>query len=118
MSNQYNNGQRINSTAVLVSVVAMVALASAVLLGVALTGKVDAKNTPLIVTVLGLIASTIPSVLALLRVDATRRDLHNGLIPEKVIEGVQQGVEQGTLHVRLDRTGLRTRSSDEGNNNG
>jgi hypothetical protein len=119
-STAYNGDRGISAGAVLATVVALVFLAVALVVGVTVFGGADSKATPMVVTVLGLIGAAIPSIMVLLKVDSTQRELRNGLIPHKVHEAVQQGVEQGTLHVQVNRQGMRERASDskEGTRNG
>ena len=106
------NAPRFSATAVLVTIVALVFLAVAAIIGLSIVGDPTNSNTPLIVTILGFIGTTITSLLAFLRTDQTRRELHNGLIPAKVTEAVNEGVKRGTLQVKVDRAGMRTRSTD------
>jgi hypothetical protein len=115
----YRGERGISPTAILATIVALVFLAVAVVIGVSIHGA-NNSSTPLVVTVLGLIGAAVPSILALLKVDSTQRELRNGLIPAKVHEAVQNGVEAGTLHVRVDRSGMRERATDteKGTRNG
>ena len=113
------NAPRFSGTAVLASVVALVAVTIAAIVGLVIFSGSDSRSTPVIVTLLGFVAPTVTGLLALLRVDQTRRELHNGLIPAKVHEAVQEGVKSGTLMVKVDRSGMRERSTDtEGKSNG
>lgn len=118
---RYSDPQpRVGAGVVLASVVALCFLAAAVVVGVVAFGGVDDGSTPLVVSVLGLFGATVPAILSLVKVEATRRELRNGLIPAKVHQAVEEGVKRGTLHVRVDRTGLRERATDEprGTSNG
>lgn len=113
MSNGVGPGGRQSTTAVLAAVVALIALAVGLIVGTETTHRgLDSSSTPLVITVLGFIATTLTSLVALLKVDATRQDLRNGLIPAKVQEAVQTGVQDGSLTVKVDRTNVRTRADD------
>ena len=107
-------GSKISAGVLVAVLVALIAMATGVVLGVTLTGRLDSKATPLVVTVLGFIGLAIPNILNLLQSNATRQDLHNGLITDRVTGAVAQGVAEGQLAVAEDRrrTGARERAED------
>lgn len=83
-----------NRGPVLGAVVALVALISMLVAGIVITGKLDDNSTPLLVTILGLVAATIPSILALLKVQDVQHDIRNGVMEERVRRGSQRALTE------------------------
>lgn len=79
---------------VLGTVVALVTLAVALVTAISFGSGVNDKNTPLITMVLGLIATAVPSVIALLKVGSVQHDIRNGVLREKVRQGIAQALEE------------------------
>jgi uncharacterized protein YacL len=80
---------------VLASVVSCVFLIVALVFGTVVIGHVDDSSTPIISAVLAIVATTIPSLLALYKAESNQADLHNGVLVGKVKEAlVQHETEQ------------------------
>lgn len=94
-------GRNVPGAAIIGAVVTLVGIAAGVVVALARNHSLDEKSTPLVVTIIGLVASTIPSLLAMLYAGRASSDLRNGTVVEKV--------KQGTAEV-LQETGVVTRT--------
>lgn len=106
------NGTR---TAVVVAGVAvLVFIVAGLVARLATAGSLDDDSTPLVTMILGLIGVTIPSLIALAKVEETRRDveetrhdLENGLVTDKVREALDS---YDTEHNHQSQAGLHRES--------
>ena len=81
------------------AVVALVVIVAAAVVAVTLTGHLDATSTPLLVSLLGVVAPTIVALLALLKLE------HTGAKVDKLVD-VANGHASGDVQTRAgDRTG-------------
>lgn len=87
------------SPAALISTVAIIAIAAATVIGFAIVNP-ESDSTPLLVSLLGIIASTVPSLLAAQRADQVARDVRNGVLTEKVTEGTKTAIEESGVLTR------------------
>lgn len=58
-----------------------------------------AQQLILITTIVGLVANAIPSLLALLKSEATQHDIRNGVVKDKVKQALTESVAEGTVEV-------------------
>ncbi len=72
------------------AVVALVALAVGLVVALGLGNAIDSDTTPLIISLLGFISTTVLSLLALARIEDTKRDLNNGAVSKPVKEAVEE----------------------------
>lgn len=75
------------------SLIAVVALVGLAVLGLAII-PLDAKTTPLFYTVIGLIVTTVPSLIAATFAERTARDVRNGLVEDKVRKGTHTALKE------------------------
>ena len=99
---------RFTGTAILTALVAIVCVVAACVVALVYAGGGVDKSTPLIVTMLAVLGPVLTSLVTLIKVDQTRQDLHNGLIPDKI----KEAAEEGHITVVEDRANKRTRSTD------
>lgn len=78
------NGARISVTTIVLAVVSLALIAAGLFFGLAVTNHLDSESTPILTVVLGFLATTITSIIALGKVDSISHDLRNGLIENKV----------------------------------
>lgn len=81
---------RVSSTVVVAAIIILVGI-GAILLTVltALGNGVLGEGTaPFLTSLLGIIGTTVVSFLTLLRIEQTRRDIHNGIIKEQAKEAI------------------------------
>lgn len=65
----------------------------------------DENTTPIVVTVVLAIATTVPSVLAAAFAERAARDIRNGVLEGKAREGARQAIEERDLHRDTQRAG-------------
>lgn len=103
-----------NPLTVIGGVIMLVFLVIACALALDLSGDgltENQKNLALL-TVLGLVGNAVPSLLALLKSEATQHDLRNGVVKEKVKEAIVEVAED------TDSNGIYTKSEREGDGHG
>ena len=106
----YNNRPhtKFTGTAILTALVAIVFVVAACVVALVYAGGGVDKSTPLIVTMLAVLGPVLTSLVTLIKVDQTRQDLPNGLIPDKI----KEAAEEGHITVVEDRSNMRTRATD------
>lgn len=100
-----------NPLTVIGGVVTLIALA---IIAVFALGKdlEPAQRNIAMLTILGLVANAIPSLLALLKSEATQHDLRNGVVKAKVKEAITEVAED------TDSNGVYLQTKREGDSNG
>jgi hypothetical protein len=78
------NGTKIQTGTIILAVVALATVAAGLFLGLAVTNHVDSNTTPILTVVLGFLATTVASLIAVIKVDSISHELRNGLITDKV----------------------------------
>src|SRR3954462_3113082 len=78
------NGNKIQPSTIIFAVVTLAVLAGALFFGLAVTNHLDANSTPILTVVLGFLATTVASLVAIIKVDSISHELRNGLISDKV----------------------------------
>jgi hypothetical protein len=97
-----DKSSRTNRTGtVIAAVVVLVALLVIFISILSIGDAVNDSTTPLIVTVVGFISTTVVSLLALARIEDTKRDLNNGAVKEPVRQAVEEAFDSA------DRPGMR-----------
>lgn len=80
-----------NKTAILVGLIAVVAIAVALIIGIAATRQgISADSTPLITTVLGFCGLIVAQLLTLLKTEETKQAIHNGHLVGKVKQALTE----------------------------
>lgn len=82
------NGNKIQPSTIIFAVIALAVLAAGLFLGLAVTNHLDANSTPILTVVLGFLATTVTSLLAIIKVDSISHELRNGLISTKVSDTI------------------------------
>ncbi len=90
-----DNGNRFTDIPVVAvgAVVILVGFMTLLILGLGVSGRLDANSTPFLVTLLGLVGSTVPGLLAAGFAERASRDIRDGAVKE-------------SLTVALEETGL------------
>jgi hypothetical protein len=86
------------STILWVIVTIIGAVAAVTIAGIAF--GLDEKTTPIVVTVLGIAASVLPSVLALIKVDQVHTEVTNGNMERKILAGAEKAIENKEVLTR------------------
>jgi hypothetical protein len=81
------------------AIVAMLATLGAVIVGVTVAGT-DSFNAPILAGFLAIVGSTVPSVLALIKVESVSNDIRNGVVVDKAREGAEQAIENKQVVTR------------------
>lgn len=82
---------KVSPTTVIAGIIALVFIAGAFVIGIGFVGHgYDNSTTPIIATVVGMIGTTVPAMLALLKVEQTHNDLKNGLVTSKVKDALEE----------------------------
>jgi hypothetical protein len=75
------------------AVVVILGIAGAVIVGLAVSGGgLNSNATPIVVSMLAIVSSTVPSILALVKVESVHNDLKNGLLVDKAQEGAEKAI--------------------------
>ena len=82
------------------AVVALVAILGAIIVGVSVTEGIDSTSTPILAGLLAVISSTIPSILALIKVEQVHNDIKNGVVQDKVKAGTIQALREENIVTR------------------
>jgi hypothetical protein len=82
------NGNKIQPSTIIFAVVTLAVLAGALFFGLAVTNHLDANSTPILTVVLGFLATTVASLVAIIKVDSISHELRNGLISTKVSDTI------------------------------
>lgn len=82
-------GYKVRTSTGIWAVVAALGLGVAIVVAVVITGGVTAVSTPWIVSILGLIATTVPSILAMLSAGDVKAKLDNGHIQSEVTKALE-----------------------------
>ena len=89
------------------------AVVAAMIVGVAFSpGGFSTATTPVVVSILGICASTVPSVLALLKADEVHKDMHNGVITDKVREALDEEHRENIAEDQKSRADISEREAD------
>lgn len=91
---QPETGKASAPVAVFSSIVALIALVVALIIGLALGGDLNSSTTPLIVSILGLVGSTIPALIAAGFSERASRDIRNGVVTRKAHDGALQALHE------------------------
>jgi hypothetical protein len=78
------NGNKIQPSTIIFAVVMLAVLAGGLFFGLAVTNHLDANSTPILTVILGFLATTVASLVAIIKVDSISHELRNGLISDKV----------------------------------
>jgi hypothetical protein len=82
------------------AIVAILATFGAVIVGTAISGGIDSNSTPILAGFLAVIGSTVPSVLALIKVESVSNDIRDGVVEEKVRLGTTKAIEETMVVTR------------------
>lgn len=74
------------------TVVALIAIIGAVVVGLSLDHGLNSDTTPLITALLAIIGTTVPSILALIKTESVQNDIRNGVLKEKVKQGTTEAL--------------------------
>lgn len=78
------NGNKIQPSTIIFAVVMLAVIAAGLFLGLAVTDHLDSNSTPILTVVLGFLATTVASLVGIMKVDSISHELRNGLIESKV----------------------------------
>lgn len=96
MARQRPYGPNSLPVATIGAVVILIAIVAASVVALAIAGKVNAETTPWIVAVMGIVTTTIPSLIAAGFAERAAKDIRNGTVTEKAkIGSVQALLETG-----------------------
>jgi hypothetical protein len=84
----------------LASIVTLFGLFVAMVVSLAYIDKLDASSTPLIVTLLGLLTTTIPSLVALAKIEDVKKDVENGRISDTANKMLKRYLEDYTEAIK------------------
>lgn len=73
------------------AVVVLISLASVIAIATVFSGA-NSQTTPVIISVIALIGTTVPSLLAAWKAEQTANDIRNGVIKNKVKEAIQETI--------------------------
>lgn len=82
------------------AIVALVAIVGAIIVGVSVTEGIDSASTPILAGLLAVISSTIPSILALIKVEQVHNDIKNGVVQEKARAGAVEALQAERIVTR------------------
>jgi hypothetical protein len=97
MANKNGPSYRIS---ILGAVVAIIAMAAAVIVGVAFSSGMNSDTTPILAGLLAIVGSTVPSILSLVKVNQVSNDIRNGVVTEKAREGAEQAIDNKNVITR------------------
>lgn len=87
--------------AIVAGVVALIAILGAVIVALSLGKGLDSKATPLVVSLLGIVATAVPAMLGAMKADRASRDIRNGVVVEKVRQGATQAIQEQQVMTRV-----------------
>jgi hypothetical protein len=76
------------------AIVALVLTGAAMVVGLAIHGDLNSETTPMVAGLLAVIASTIPSLLGLLKIEQVQRDMNNGVMQTKMKNAVKDAAHE------------------------
>lgn len=80
--------------ALLAAAVVMVAIGATVALIAATSQRLNTQGTPLLVTIVGLIGTSVPAILAAAFAERASRDIRNGVVVAKVKQGATEAIRE------------------------
>lgn len=86
--------------AVVVAVVSLILGVCATLVGLALAGELDETSTPLVVSLIGIVVTTVPAVLGMAYSERVSRDVRNGVLVKQTKEGAAQAIAEQQVMTR------------------
>lgn len=84
----------------IVGVVAVLSVVAAVIVALSITGSLNNRSTPLVVTLLSVVSTTIPALLAMAYSERAARDIRNGVVREQVRRGSREAIRDEQVITR------------------
>jgi hypothetical protein len=78
--------------AALISAVSLFGIVAAALTALAITNRLDGRSTPLLVTLIGTVASTVPAIMSAVFSERVMRDVRNGVLEDKARAGAVEAI--------------------------
>lgn len=88
-------------SAIIAGVVAVIAICGAVIVALSLGKGLDSHATPLVVSLLGIVATAVPSMLAAVKSDRVSRDVRNGVVVEASRKGATKAIQEQQVMTRV-----------------
>lgn len=78
----------------LASVVTIFAITIALVWGIAASGNLTSESSQLVNMIVGIVATSVPAILALARIEDVRHDIHNDVLKNKVKEAIKEDKDE------------------------
>lgn len=85
---------------IIVGILGLLFIITTLILGLGAVGQLNSQTTPLIVTVLGVVTSSVASLLALFKGEQVHSDINNGVVTAKVQDALENSNIPGGDHIR------------------
>ena len=96
------------------AVVILIAIVAAAIVALGISGNANAETTPWIVAVIGIVATTIPGLIAAGFAERAAKDIRNGTVTEKAKIGTVQALVETGVTTAADTTNRNEVIANEG----
>lgn len=87
-------------TAMLLTALALIGMTFATVSTITLRGSLDDRSTPVVVSLVGMVITVVPGLLAAAYAERASRDLRNGMIVHKAKQGAAQAIDEAGVVTR------------------
>ena len=98
--------------ALLVTALCLFGVVAAVVTALSLSGRLDARSTPLVVTLVGFVVTTVPALLGATYSERASRDIRNGVVVDRARVGAAQAIREEQVITNTNDAAMTERARE------